>query len=154
MSSLLGGRQAPGAALVAVMLWVAVPAARKTIDTDYTYNADGALTAIATSVDGGDSTTEYLTWDDFVPDETDPSTGAVGIGNGRLVGRGPKPGVANATERFAFDSRDRLLTYSSDSSQETYDYHAGGMMASSSAEGDSLRFYYDTSPNPQATNLS
>jgi RHS repeat-associated protein len=153
VSSLLRGRRAPGAALVAVMLWVAVPAAGKTIDTDYTYNTDGALTAIATSVDGGDSTTEYLTWDDFVPDESDPSTGTVGIGNGRLVGRGPKPGVANATERFEFDPRDRLLTYSSDSSEETYDYHAGGMMASSSAEGDSLRFYYDTSPNPQATNL-
>jgi RHS repeat-associated protein len=152
-AALLRGRQAAGVALLAVMLGVAAPAEGKTIVTDYTYNADGALTAITTSVDGGASTTKYLTWDNFVPDENDPATGTVSIGNGRLLGWGPKPGIANLTDRFEFDRRDRLLSYSGGAASETYDYHAGGMMASSSAQGDALRFYYDTSANPQATNL-
>jgi hypothetical protein len=98
VAALLRGRQAARAALLAVMLWVAAPAG-KTIVTDYTYTADGALTAITTSVDGAESTTKYLTWDNFVPDENDPATGTVNIVNGRLVGWGPKPGVANLTDR-------------------------------------------------------
>jgi len=151
--SLIGGRRVTRAALVAAVMAVAVPAWGKTIITDYTYNPDGALTAITTSVDGAQSTTKYLTWDNFVPDENDPATGTVSIGNGRLVGWGPKPGVANLTDRFEFDRRDRLLSYTGESSSEMYDYDAGGMMASSSTQGDSLRFYYDTSTNPQATNL-
>jgi RHS repeat-associated protein len=125
----------------------------RTVDSDYTYNADGALTAIATSVDGGDPTTTYLTWDDFVPDENDPATGTVGIGNGRLVGWGPGPGDANLTDRFEFDPRDRLLSYTGNGQSETYDYHADGMMSAASTPSDTISFYYDTAENRHATNL-
>jgi RHS repeat-associated protein len=146
------------AALVALVLAVSTAcgprvAGARTVVTDYTYNADGALTAITTSVDGNASTTKYLTWDNFVPDATDPSTGTVGIGNGRLVGWGSEPGVANLTDRFQFDRRDRLLSYSGGAASETYDYHADGMMSAASTPTDTLSFYYDNAENQHATNL-
>ena len=54
---------------------------------------------------------------------------------------------------FAFDPRDRLLSYSGAAGNEAYDYDAGGMMLSSSTSADDRRFYYDASENPQAVNL-
>src|SRR5262245_45160755 len=59
--------------------------------TTYHYNADHALTAVTTQVDSQPSTTVYLTWDNFVPNTTDPTTGTVLGGNGNLRGFGPTP---------------------------------------------------------------
>jgi RHS repeat-associated protein len=126
--------------------------ARTTVHT-YSYNVDGALTAITTQVNDQPSTTIYLTWDDFTPEAATPTTGTVAAGDGRLVGFGPSPGIGNLTARFNFDPRDRLLGYSGAAGSETYDYHANSMMMSSSAGGDDRRFYYDASTNPQVVNL-
>jgi len=137
-------------------LWTACgsrAAGARTVTTDYAYNPDGALTAITTTVDAGAPTTTYLTWDNFVPDASDPTTGTVTIGNGRLVGWGPSPGAANVDARFTFDPRDRLLSYSGSAASETYDYHADGMMSAASTPADSISFYYDTAKNGRATNL-
>jgi RHS repeat-associated protein len=126
--------------------------ARTTVNT-YSYNADGALTAITTQVNQNSPATTYLTWDDFTPNAATPTTGTVAAGDGRLVGYGPSPGVDDLTARFEFDPRDRLLSYSGPAGTETYDYHANGMMMSSSAGGDELRFYSDAYENPQVTNI-
>ncbi len=141
--------------LVAFIVFAFTPAAasaRTTVKT-YTYDADGALTAITTQANENAPTTTYLTWDDFTPDAADPSTGTVAAGDGRLVGFGPSPGTADLTARFTFDPRDRLLSYSGDAGTETYDYNANGMMASSSAGGDDLHFYFDGATNPVVTNI-
>jgi RHS repeat-associated protein len=122
--------------------------AAHTIVTKYTYNADGALTSVAKTQNGTTDTT-YVTWDDFVPAAADPTTGTVRSGDGNLVGIGPSPGAA----QFEFDARDRLVTYHGDSGDETYTYLPDGSMASSSAGGDDLRFYYDYSANAQVTNI-
>jgi RHS repeat-associated protein len=119
----------------------------------YSYNVDGALTAITTQVNQNTPATTYLTWDDFTPDPATPTTGTVSAGDGRLVGYGPSPGTDNLTARFAFDPRDRLLSYSGAAGTETYDYYANTMMRSSSTDADTRRFYYDASGNPQAVNL-
>ena len=42
--------------------------------TTYARDADGALTAVTTKVDDAPATTIYLTWDDFVPDASNPTT--------------------------------------------------------------------------------
>jgi len=97
-------------------LAVASPAVAqlRTTVTKYQYNADGALTAITKDVGGSSETTTYLTWDDFVPNANDPTTGAVQLGNGTLDYYGPNPGSANAKASFTFDARDRLVGYSGD----------------------------------------
>jgi len=119
----------------------------------YSYNVDGALTAITTQVNDQPSTTTYLTWDDFTPDAGTPTTGTVATGDGRLVGYGASPGTSNLTARFGFDPRDRLVSYSGVAGTEAYDYYANSMMRSSSTAADDRRFYYDASGNPQAVNL-
>jgi hypothetical protein len=79
--------------LVAAALAAAPAAAHaKTTVHTYSYNVDGALTAVTTQVDDQAATTTYLTWDDFTPDASDPTTGTVSVGDGRLVGFGPSPG--------------------------------------------------------------
>ncbi len=109
--------------------------------TRYQYNADGAMTAVTTQVDDGDATTTYLTWDDFVPDEDDPTTGTIYAGNGNLLAIGPKPGTGSSL--FAFDNRDRLTSFSGADKSSAYGYHADGLMASSTAADDSgFGFYY------------
>jgi RHS repeat-associated protein len=133
---------------VCVLFVPSVCLATRTVVTKYTYNADGALTAVA-KTDGGNVDTTYVTWDDFVPDAVDPTTGTVRSGDGNLVGFGSNPGAA----QFEFDARDRLTAYHSDSGDETYSYLADGTMATSSAGGDDLRFYYDNSQNARVTNI-
>ncbi len=109
--------------------------------TTYQYNADGAMTAVTTQVDGGDATTTYLTWDDFVPNEDDPTTGTVYSGNGNLLAIGPKPGTGSSL--FVFDNRDRLTGFSGADKSSAYGYHADGLVASSTAADDSgFGFYY------------
>jgi RHS repeat-associated protein len=125
----------------------------KTSVTRYTYNADGALTAITTNVGESSQTRTYLTWDDFVPDASDASEGTTMVGNGRLAAIGPAPGVANAADRFEFDARDHLLSVSVGGLTETYDYHAGRALASSSLNGDSLHFYQNNEENAEITNI-
>ena len=122
--------------------------ARTTV-TKYQYNADGALVAIIEEV-GGDTKTTYLTWDNFVPDADNPETGTVMVGNGNLVAYGPSPGAAT---QFQFDVRDRLTSYQATDLVASYDYHADGMMGSSSTDGDSLQFYYDDNQHAQVTNI-
>ncbi len=112
--------------------------------TTYQYNTDGAMTAVTTQVDGGAATTEYLTWDNFVPDEDDPTTGTVYAGNGNLLAIGPKPGSGSSL--FVFDRRDRLTGFSGADKSAAYGYHSDGLMASSAAADNSgFGFYYSGS---------
>ncbi len=146
-SAILGIRL-PGKVLAVIAAGVVVSAPltssvahAATTVTTYQYNADGALTAVTTQVDGGDATTTYLTWDDFVPNEDDPTTGTVYAGNGNLLAIGPKPGSGSSL--FAFDNRDRLTSFSGADKSSAYGYHADGLMASSTAADDSgFGFYY------------
>jgi RHS repeat-associated protein len=135
----------------AAIVFTPAPVAAHTIATKYTYNADGALTSIAVTPDDAQPTTTYLVWDNFTPDTADPTTGTTAVANGRLVGFGPSPD--NLTTTFHFDVRDRLMNVIADGQSEDYDYHAKGMMASSSTNGDTLQFYYDKSKNAQLTNI-
>jgi RHS repeat-associated protein len=145
------------AALPLITALVVVPPSTlqaRTITTKYQYNADGALTAITKDAGGSSETTTYLTWDDFVPDASDPTTGTVQLGNGTLDEYGPNPGPANATASFTFDARDRLVGYSGGGQTESYQYYAGGTLASStSGGGEALQFYVDASTNPAVTNI-
>ncbi len=126
--------------VVSAPLTSAVAHAATTVTT-YQYNADGALTAVTTQVDGGAATTAYLTWDDFVPNEDDATTGTVYAGDGNLLAIGPKPGTGSSL--FAFDSRDRLTGFSGADKLAAYGYHADGLMASSTAADKSgFGFYY------------
>ncbi len=59
----------------------AAGAAEVTIVEDYSYNPDGALTAVTTTTGDGPPTTTYLTWDNFTPNQDDPATGTVTRGN-------------------------------------------------------------------------
>jgi RHS repeat-associated protein len=141
------------ALLVSAQIGIASAARAKTTVHTYSYNVDGALTAITTQVNEQAPTTTYLTWDDFTPDAATPSTGTVTAGDGWLLGYGPSPGTDNLTARFAFDPRDRLVSYSGAAGTETYDYYGDNMMRSSSTDADERRFYYDAYENPQAVNL-
>ncbi len=128
------------AAFLATAALISTARAGTTVTT-YQYNVDGAMTAATTQVDGGDATTTYLTWDDFVPDEGDPTTGTVYAGNGNLLAIGPKPGTGSSL--FTFDSRDRLTGFSGADKSAAYGYHANGLMASSTAADSSgFGFYY------------
>jgi RHS repeat-associated protein len=139
--------------LLSAQIGIASVARAKTTVRTYSYNADGALTAVTTQVNTDAATTTYLTWDDFTPDAATPSTGTVSAGDGRLVGFGPSPGTGNLTSRFEWDPRDRLLDYSGNAGPETYDYNANGKLMSSSAGGDDLRFYFDAAKSPVVTNI-
>ena len=119
--------------------------------TRYTYNADGALTALSTTVDQGAAATTYFTWDNFLPAAADPSAGTVRAGNGNLLGYGAAPG-STAVAAFTFDRRNRLTGYAGAGQQVTYAYTAGGLLAAATpASGSGLRFYHD--PAAQMTNL-
>ena len=68
----------PMAPVLLVVLVSAPAAARAKITTSiYSYNVDGALTAVTTQVNQDTPATRYLTWDDFTPDAATPSTGTV-----------------------------------------------------------------------------
>ncbi len=135
------GAAAAFAATIALASFASPPAQAGTTVTRYQYNADGAMTAVTTRVDGGEASTSYLTWDDFVPNEDDPATGTVYSGNGNLLAIGPKPGSGSSL--FAFDNRDRLTSFSGADKSAAYGYHADGLMASSTAADDSgFGFYY------------
>jgi RHS repeat-associated protein len=145
--------------VAAALAWVLAPTIADaqnlvTTTTRYSYNADGALTAVTAQTDDQPPATTYLTWDDFAPDPADPTTGSVSVGNGRLLGFGPSPGAANEEARFEFDRRDRLVGYSDGTHSIAYDHHATGLMASSALDGSTAwRFYYDDSDNPQVRNI-
>ncbi len=140
-------------ALLALCLGTAAPAQEVvTTTTRYTYNVDGALTALSRQTDGGPEEISYFTWDNFVPDADDPSTGSVSAGNGRLLGYGSAPGAD--APAFAFDRRDRLVGYSDSAHEIAYDHHATGTMAAATASGaGGWRFYYDDADNAQVTNI-
>ncbi len=136
-----GAAAAFAAASIALAPFASPPAHAATTVTSYQYNADGALTAVTTRTGVANATTTYLTWDDFVPDESDPTTGTVYAGNGNLLAIGPKPGSGSSL--FAFDNRDRLTSFSGADKSAAYGYHADGLMASSTAADDSgFGFYY------------
>jgi RHS repeat-associated protein len=128
--------------------------ATQTITTTYQYNADGASTAVTTQVDAQPATTTYLTWDNFTPNATQPSTGTVRAADGNLLGIGPSPGSSGLTMQFAYDVRDRLTGCSpAGQSAVSYAYDSTSFMASSTlASGDALQFYYDSSANPLMVN--
>ncbi len=129
------------AASIALAPFASPPAHAGTTVTRYQYNADGALTAVTTRTGIANTTTTYLTWDDFVPNEDDPTTGTVYSGNGNLLAIGPKPGSGSSL--FSFDNRDRLTSFSGADKSAAYGYHADGLMASSTAADKSgFGFYY------------
>jgi RHS repeat-associated protein len=140
-------------ALTAVLVCTGGRAYAHTTVTDYTYNADSALTSVTVTVDSETPATTYLTWDDFVPNTNDPTTGTVSAADGRLIAVGPAPGVQNAAESFTFDARDRLTAYSGANGSETYDYDAAGMMSSASSGSDGFQFYYDHQNDAQVTDV-
>jgi RHS repeat-associated protein len=147
----------PGAAAAAVLLAASGAVAgtqMTTITTTYQYNADGAPTAVTTQVDAQPATTTYLTWDNFVPNAAQPSTGTVSAADGNLLGIGASPGTTGLETQFAYDVRDRLIScMPSEQSAVSYSYHPASLMASSTlASGDVLQFYYDSSPNPGMVN--
>jgi YD repeat-containing protein len=91
--------------------------------TTYQYNADGAATAVTTEVEGQTPSTVYLTWGNFVPSSSDPSTGTVLAANGNLRGYGPTPGSAFTTQ-FEYDQLDRLTGAAAAGAQSTaYTYY-------------------------------
>jgi RHS repeat-associated protein len=122
--------------------------------TTYQRNADGALTAVTTRVDNQPATTTYLTWDNFLPNVSNPTTGTVSAGNGNLLGYGPSPGGAYATQ-LQFDQRNRLTAATvAGATGVNYSYYAASRMASATlTSGDALQFYYDTAQNQVATNI-
>ena len=125
-----------------------------TTTTRYTYNADGALTQVVEQIDDDAPTTTYLTWDNFVPDAADPTTGTVLPGNGNLVAVGPEPGVNAANRSFAFDAEDRLTRYTDANGSVSYRFHPTWLMAASTLAGGDIRyFYYDDGQTPQMTNI-
>jgi len=129
--------------------------AMQTTTTTYLYNDDGALTAVTTQVEEQTPTTVYLTWDNFVPDAADPTTGTVQSANGNLVGFGPTSGSALATQ-FQYDQRNRLTSAAAAGADSvTYAYYPASLMASSTlSSGDALQFYYDTASLPQVANIN
>jgi RHS repeat-associated protein len=131
-------------------------AATQTITTTYTYNGDGAATAVTTQVDSQPATTTYLTWDNFTPDSTTPATGTVSAADGNLLGIGTSPGMTDLTTQFTYDVRDRLTACSpAGQSLVSYAYHANNLLASSTlAAGDTLQFYYDTASTARMINTS
>jgi len=122
----------------------------RTITTKYRYNADGALTAITKDAGESSETTTYVTWDDFVPNANDPTTGTARVGNGTLVSIGDAPGAA---PQFQFDARQRLVGYTNGSVAESFDYRANGTLASSADGGDARQFYFDNSRYAEITNI-
>ena len=113
-----------------------------TTTTRYTYNDDGALTQVVEQVDDNAPTTTYLTWDNFVPDAADPTTGTVLPGNGNLVAVGPAPGVDVASRSFAFDAEDRLTGYTDANGSVSYRFHPTWLLASSTLDGGDTRYFY------------
>jgi len=119
--------------------------------TQYTYNADGALTAQRTTLDAGSAQGTYFTWDNFLPATADPSSGTVSAANGNLLGYGAAPGSTDSAA-FTFDRRNRLTGYAGTGRQVAYAYTAGGLLAAATpAAGSGLRFYHDDAA--QMTNL-
>jgi RHS repeat-associated protein len=151
-------RRSPRVLLPIALVLIAAPrcfAAIQTTTWRYHYNADGALTAITTQVDGQAATTTYLTWDNFVPSTVAPTTGTVVAGNGNLSGVGPTPGGTYATQ-FQYDQRNRLTNVTAIGAQSVaYSYYPASLMASSTlASGDTLQFYYDAAPISQVANIT
>lgn len=141
---------------MAAAWWCATAAAQttSTTTTTYAYNADGALTAVTTQIDAQPATTEYLTWDNFVPAAGDPASGTVRAGTGNLLGIGATPGGAFSAA-FGYDTRDRLISCDSGDASASYAYDAGSLLASSAlASGDALQFHYDASALPWMTNTA
>lgn len=129
-------------------------AATQTTTTTFQYNADGAPTAITTQVDSQPAATTFLTWDNFTPNATTPSTGTVSVADGNLLGVGTSPGATGQTTQFMFDARDRLTACSTaGQSSVSYAYYPTSQMASSTlASGDALQFYYNTGAMPLMIN--
>lgn len=135
---------------------ITFPTHAGTTTTTYSYNGDGALTAVAVQVDGGFSTTTYLTWDNFMPSAADPTIGSVIAGDGTLAAVGPQPGGA---EQFGFDARERLTTApatppldEAPAGSASYTYHAGGLLASATAAVDKVSFYFGAGEHPNIVN--
>ena len=140
-----------GLALVAPSL-----ADAETKTTVYTYNADGALTSITETSDGGSKTT-YFTWDNFEADPNSPSTGTVTAANGNLIGMGTTPGD-DSVSSWHHDVLDRLVRVThGQGGKAQYQYHPDELLAASlnadAPSTDGLQHYYDESRYPQVTNL-
>ncbi len=139
---------------MALALWglccVVTPAWSGTTTTEYTYNGDGALTSMTVTQEGGTPETTYLTWDNFTPDASNPSTGTLKQGNGRLVGMGPQPGAAST---FEFDVRDRLTSQGAGATAQSYGYHANSLLATSELGDQSRTFYQGSGQHPVMLNV-
>ncbi|MGH7789691.1 MAG: RHS repeat-associated core domain-containing protein [Candidatus Binatia bacterium] len=131
----------------------AAGAGMQTTTTTYAHNADGAVVAVTTVVDGGTPRTTYFTWDNYLPDETTPTSGTVSAADGNLIAVGDAPGL---TAQLSYDVRDRLVSCSpGDGPSASYAYDPASLMASSTlASQDTLRFHYDTSAPALMVNIA
>jgi RHS repeat-associated protein len=149
--------QGVAAALVVLLLpglGVAGTQELTTTTTRYAYNDDGALTQVVEQVDDGEPMTTYLTWDNFLPNSADPSTGTVTAANGNLIAVGTVPGVGAASRSFTFDGQDRLTSYIDANGSVSYRFHPTWLLASSMLDsGDTRRFYYDNKQTAHMTNI-
>ena len=147
----------PIAVVAALLLACAAPAGAGTITrtTTYAYNADGAPTATTVQVGDQPAVTTYLTWENFTPDPSDPSSGTVSAADGNLLGVGPAPGAGALEQRFTYDERDRLIgCLVAAGEAATYAYHPTGTLASSTLPDDELLFYQDGAAMPLMCNTT
>ena len=109
--------------------------------SQYHYNDDGAPTAVDVTAGNAPPKTTFLTWDNFVPDATEPETGKVGKGNGNLVGYGSTPG-GDYDAAFGYDAQNRMVSAVFEGQTSAYTFHPDSTLASSALSGDTYAFYY------------
>ncbi|MEM1361935.1 MAG: RHS repeat-associated core domain-containing protein, partial [Pseudomonadota bacterium] len=119
--------------------------------TVYTYNPDGALTSIEVTEAGGQKTTTFLTWDNFIPNETDASSGVLSTGDGNLVSLGDEPG---GEASFVFDTRARLIAQGQGARRQLYDYHPDSILSETTLGNGERRFYHNRGKFPQTANIA
>jgi len=121
--------------------------AAATVTTTYTYNSDGAPVRAQVSRNGVSGETIFFTYDNFVPDASDPRRGSVRSGTGNLIALGPEPGEAAAQRRMRFDERDRMVACTTGGAAATYGYDARSWLAQTTLEsGDQQRLYHGNAP--------
>ena len=118
--------------------------------TTYTYNPDGALTAVTVAEEGQSPVTTYLTWDNFTPYANDPGKGSVSRGDGNLVTRGSVPGGAPS---FGFDVRGRLMSQGQGQALQKYRYHADSILRESELGENTRQMYHAQGSYPQIANI-
>ncbi len=117
--------------------------------TNYTYNADGALTSVVVTPEGtSNPETTTLIWDNY-DSSTNPPTLSAANGNLQRI-----EAADGSIKSYAFDTRDRLIGMQVSSQAVAYTYDPASMMTTSTIDGGaSFRFYYDMNRHAQAVNV-